>query len=411
MSSLLDRFLRYVRLDTQADETSATHPSTAKQLELSRMLKRECEEMGLSDVSMNEAGVVMATVPATVRHNAPTIAWLAHVDTSPEYKACGIEPIVHRNYDGGDIKLPGDPNQVIRVMDNPPLTTLIGGTIITTDGTTLLGADDKAGVAVIMEAARHLIRHRDIATGPVRLCFTCDEEIGRGTYGLDLAALGAVCGYTLDGDTQGKIDTETFSADQAVVTVSGVNTHPSIGKGVMVNAIRILSQFLARMPADRLSPETTDGRDGFMHPYHVEGGVAQSSARIILRDFDTPKLAEYASLLESIADGLRKEHPKARIEVVIKKQYRNMGDGLKKEPRAIAKAVEATRAAGMDPELTIIRGGTDGALLTEMGLPTPNLSTGEHNPHSPREWTSLEEMQKAVDVLVQLAIAWSSECV
>ena len=409
MSSLLDRFLRYVRLDTQADETSATHPSTARQLELSRMLARECEEMGLSDVSMNEAGVVMAPVPATVRHRAPTIAWLAHVDTSPEYKASGIDPIVHRNYDGGHIKLPEDPNQVIRVMDNPALTTLIGGTIITSDGTTLLGADDKAGVAVIMEAARHLIRHRDIATGPVRLCFTCDEEIGRGTYGLDLKALGAVCGYTLDGDTQGKIDTETFSADQAVVTVSGVNTHPSIGKGVMVNAIRILSQFLARMPADRLSPETTDGRDGFMHPYHVEGGVAQSSARIILRDFDTPKLAEYAGLLESIADGLRKEHPKARIDVAIKKQYRNMGDGLKKEPRAVAKAVEATRAAGMDPELTIIRGGTDGALLTEMGLPTPNLSTGEHNPHSPREWTSLEEMQKAVDVLVQLAIAWSSE--
>jgi tripeptide aminopeptidase len=409
MHSLLERFLRYVRLDTQADESSTTHPSSQKQLALSRMLADECRAMGLADVSLNEAGVVMATVPATVRHAAPTIAWLAHVDTSPEFTAANVKPVVHENYTGADIVLPGDPTQVIRIAENPALKTLVGGTVVTTDGTTLLGADDKAGVAVIMQAARHLVAHPDIAHGPVRLCFTCDEEIGRGTHGVELDALGAVCGYTLDGDAHGKIDCETFSADLAVVTVKGVNTHPSIGKGVMVNAVRILSAFLARMPVDRLSPETTDGRNGFLHPYHIEGGVAEASARIILRDFDTARLRTYAELLEAIAAELRIAHPQATIDVAVRKQYRNLGDGLKREPRAVAKAIEAVRATGIEPELAIIRGGTDGALLTEMGLPTPNLSTGEHNPHSPREWTSVEEMQKAVDVLVQLAIAWGKE--
>ncbi len=291
MTTLLERFLRYVRLDTQADETSASHPSTAKQLVLSRMLADECEAMGLASVTMNEAGVVLATIPGTVAHECPTIAWLAHVDTSPEYTSAAVKPVVHANYDGRDIVLPANPSQVIRVDENPALQTLVGGTIITTDGTTLLGADDKAGVAVIMEAARHLMQHPAIPHGPIRICFTCDEEIGRGTYGVDLAALGAVCGYTLDGDGQGKIDCETFSADQAVVTVRGVNTHPSIGKNVMVNAVRILAEFLTRMPADHLSPETTDGRDGFLHPYHIEGGVAESSVRIILRDFETARLA------------------------------------------------------------------------------------------------------------------------
>jgi tripeptide aminopeptidase len=351
----------------------------------------------------------MATIAATVKHHAPTIAWLAHVDTSPEYSGAHVKPVVHENYRGGDLTLPGDPTKVIRVEENPALHHLIGGTIVTTDGTTLLGADDKAGVAVIMSAAAHLLGHPDIQHGPIRLCFTCDEEIGRGVDHLDLEKLGAVCGYTLDGDGQGQLDCETFSADQAIVTVTGVNTHPSVGKGAMVNALRILCEFISRLPTDRLSPETTDGRQGFLHPYHLEAGVAKATVRIILRDFDTPKLREYAALLEGIAADLRAAHPRAKIEVEIRKQYRNMGDGLKKEPRAIGKAVEAIRAAGLEPELSIIRGGTDGSRLTELGLPTPNLSTGEHNPHSPLEWTSVEEMQKAVDVLVQLAIAWGRE--
>lgn len=409
MDTLLDRFLRYVQMDTQADELSDSSPSTAKQLELSRMLAEECTALGLHDVSCDEFGNVMATIPPSIGAECPIIVWLAHVDTSPEYSGTDVRPIMHENYSGSDITLPGDPAQVIRVDENPDLEKLVGGTIVTTDGTTLLGADDKSGIAVIMTAAAKLMSDPTIPHGPIRICFTCDEEIGRGTENLDLDLLGGVCGYTLDGEGSGMIDCETFSADQAVVTVSGVNTHPSKGKDVMVNSLRILSRFIDALPREQLSPETTDGRDGFLHPYVMEGGVAQSTARIILRDFETEKLAEYASLLNQIAERLRAENPCAIIEIKISQQYRNMGDGLQNEPRAVAKAVQAMQAVGIEPKLSIIRGGTDGSLLTAAGLPTPNLSTGQHNPHSPREWTSVEEMQTAVDVLVQLAIAWGSE--
>lgn len=409
MTSLLERFLRYVRIDTQSDETSSAVPSTSKQLDLCRLLEHECDELGLKDVSLNEHGIVMATIPATLGAAVPTIAWLAHVDTSPETTGTNVNPQVITNYQGGDITLPGDPSKVIRVADNPTLEKLHGKTIVTTDGTTLLGADDKSGVAVIMAAAAYLMEHPEIPHGPIRVCFTCDEEIGRGVDHLDLKKLGAICAYTLDGDGQGTIDSETFSADQAVVTVTGINIHPSIGKGKMVNAIRILSEFIARLPSDRLSPETTADREGFIHPYQMEGGVAQASARMILRDFETPRLTEYVQLLESVAADLRKKHPRAKIDIAIHKQYRNMRDGLAKEPRAFPKAVEATRAAGLEPELTIIRGGTDGSRLTELGLPTPNLSTGEHNPHSPLEWTCVEEMENCARVLVELAQAWGTE--
>ncbi|MGE3316220.1 MAG: peptidase T [Planctomycetaceae bacterium] len=409
MDPLLDRFLRYVKLDTQADESSKTYPSTMKQLELSRMLAAECREIGLSDVSIDEFGIVMATVPATVKHKSPTIAWVAHVDTSPEFSGANVKPIVHANYDGKDIELPGDPSRVLRLSDNPSLKELTGATIVTTDGTTLLGADDKSGIAVIMTAAAHLLAHPEIAHGPIRICFTCDEEIGHGVDKVDINKLGAQCAYTLDSEGCGRIDSETFSADKATVTVTGVNTHPSVGKGVMVNAIRILSAFLAELPTETLSPETTDDRDGFLHPYHVEGSVAKAQARIILRDFVTAKLSDYAALLEKIAEPLRRKYPRAEIKIEIERQYRNMGDGLKKEPRAVAKAVEATRACGLEPRMSIIRGGTDGALLTELGLPTPNLSSGQHNPHSPLEWTSLEEMRKAVQILIELAKAWGAE--
>ena len=409
--AILDRFLRYVRIDTQSDGNSTTSPSTAKQLNLSRLLHAECLELGLEDVSLSPNGIVMATVPATVEHNAPMIVWNAHVDTSPEYSGTNVNPIVHENYDGRDVVLPGDPTKVLRVDENPELASLAGETIVTTDGTTLLGADDKSGLAVIMTAAAHLMAHRDLPCCPVRLCFTVDEEIGRGIEGLDFEKLGGLCGYTLDSSDCGRIDSETFSADQATVTVVGVNTHPSEGNGVMVNAIRILSQFLNRLPTDRLSPETTDGREGFVHPYVVEGGVAQASAKVLLRDFETANLADQAELLESIADDLRREHPRATIEVDVRQQYRNMRDGLEKEPRALTKAIEATKAAGLEPRLEIIRGGTDGSLMTERGLPTPNLSSGQHNPHCPLEWTSVYEMQKSVEVLVELAKAWSSELI
>ena len=409
MPTLLDRFLSYVQIDTQSNEASSTVPSTAKQLELCRLLEAECREMGLADVSLDQFGIVMATVPATVVGHAPTIAWVAHVDTSPETSGTAVKPQVHSPYAGEDIVLPGDPSKVIRTADNPDLEKLAGGTIITTDGTTLLGADDKAGVAVIMSAAAQLVAHPEIPHGPIRLCFTCDEEIGHGVDHLDLKKLDALCGYTLDGDGEGMVDCETFSADQAIVTVTGINIHPSIGLGKMVNAVKILAEFLTCLPADRLSPETTSGREGFIHPYHIEGGVAQATVRIILRDFETPKLAEYAALLEQIAADLRPKYPRAAIDIRLVEQYRNMRDGLAREPRALAKALEATRAAGLEPKQTIIRGGTDGSRLTALGLPTPNLSTGEHNPHSPLEWTSLEEMQHAVDVLVALAQCWADE--
>ncbi|QDV50700.1 peptidase T [Gimesia fumaroli] len=409
MDSLQDRFLRYVKIDTQSDETSPLFPSTKKQLDLSRLLFEECEQLGLEDVTINEYGIVMATIPSTVGGDVPAIGWVAHVDTSPEFSGTHVKPIVHENYDGQDLVLPGDPSRVLRVSEEPRLKQMVGKTVITTDGTTLLGADDKSGVAVMMTAAAHLMKDRSIQHGPIRLCFTCDEEIGRGIEKLDLEVFGVCCAYTLDSDGSGRIDSETFSADQAVITVRGVNTHPSVGKGVMVNAIRILSDLISQLPTETLSPETTEGREGFIHPYHLEGGVAEASARLILRDFETEKLAEYAQLLESLADPLRERHPRAKITITIHKQYRNMRDGLPKEPRALEKAIAATRAAGLEPNLNVIRGGTDGSLLTEKGLPTPNLSSGQHNPHSPLEWTTVEEMQQAVDVLVQLAILWGQE--
>ena len=409
MDTLLDRFLRYVKVDTQSDETSPSFPSTKKQLDLSRMLCEECEQLGLEDVTINEYGIVMATIPSTVEGDVPAIGWVAHVDTSPEFSGTNVKPVVHENYDGSDLVLPGDTSRVLRVSEEPRLKEMVGKTVITTDGTTLLGADDKSGVAVMMSAAAQLMSDRSIAHGPIRLCFTCDEEIGRGIEKLDLDVFGVCCAYTLDSDGSGRIDSETFSADQAVITVRGVNTHPSVGKGVMVNAIRILSDLISSLPTETLSPETTDGRDGFIHPYHIEGGVAEASARLILRDFETEKLAEYAGLLDSLAQPLREKYPRAEIKVDVHKQYRNMRDGLGKEPRALEKAIEATRAAGLEPNLNIIRGGTDGSLLTEKGLPTPNLSSGQHNPHSPLEWTTVEEMEKAVDVLVQLAILWGQE--
>jgi len=409
MTTLLERFVRYARIDTQADENSTSAPSTPKQLDLCRLLKQECEQLGLSDVGMNEQGVVTATLPATISHEAPAIAWLAHVDTSPEFSGTEVNPVIHSDYDGRDIVLPGDPSRILRVEENPALETLIGGTVITTDGTTLLGADDKSGIAVIMTAAAHLIAHPETEHGPIRICFTCDEEIGRGVDHLDIDSLGVACAYTLDSDGVGRIDSETFSADLAIVKVTGINTHPSVGKDALVNAVRILSAFIAQLPTETLSPETTDGRQGFLHPYHIEGGVAKASARIILRDFETEKLDEYKARLEQIADRLLTAHPRASIEIEIVKQYRNMRDGLEKEPRALEKAFAAVRAAGIESTPSIIRGGTDGSQLTERGLPTPNLSTGQHNPHSPLEWTSLEEMQKAADILVQLAIAWGKE--
>lgn len=403
---LLDRFLRYVRIDTTARESEAAYPSSPGQLELGRLLVAELRSIGLSDATQDEHGIVLATLPPTNGCQAPVVAWCAHLDTSPETTGKNVQPQVIRGYQGGDLTLPGNPARVIRVRENPELDNLRGCTIITTDGTTLLGADDKAGVAVIMESIQRLAEQPQVTHGPLVICFTCDEEIGRGVDHIDLNRLGATVCYTLDGGGQDEIDTETFSADLALVTVRGVNIHPSIGKGKMVNAVRAAAAFVERLPRNRLSPETTDDRQGFLHPYQIEGGVAEVSMRILLRDFEAAALAEQAELLRQAAQGVERDLPGCAIEVQIRPQYRNMREGLLKEPRAVAFAEEALRRLGQTPRQTIIRGGTDGSRLTELGLPTPNLSTGEHNPHSPLEWTCLEEMTAAVDSLVMLAQVW-----
>ncbi len=404
--TLLDRFLRYVRIDTTADERSGTYPSSPNQLVLGKLLCDELLALGLKDAYQTEYGIVYATVPGNVP-NAPTVAFVAHVDTSPETTAKDVTPQVIRAYAGGDIPLPGDTSKVIRVADNPELAALVGKTIITTDGTTLLGADDKAGVAVIMELAKALVENPGIPHGPVRVCFTCDEEIGKGVTHVDLKELGADVAYTLDGAGTGEVEGETFSADKATVTVTGVNIHPSIGKGRMLNALKLAAKFLDKLPPDGLSPETTDGRDGFVHPYVIEGGVGEVKIHILLRDFETPKLAGYAAMLRRIGTEIEADYPKAKVTVDVATQYRNMRDGMAKEPRAVPLALEAIARAGMTARQTIIRGGTDGSRLTEMGLPTPNLSTGEHNPHSPLEWTCLEEMEANVRVCVELVQLWA----
>jgi tripeptide aminopeptidase len=409
MERLLDRFLRYVRIETTAVEGAAGYPSSAGQRELGRLLRDELLAIGLVDARQDEHGIVLATLPATCKRPAPTIAWFAHVDTSPETSGKSVQPQVWRNYQGGDLTLPGDRSKVVRVAANPELRSLVGKTIITTDGTTLLGADDKAGVAVIMEAVAWLVEHPEIEHGPIRICFTCDEEIGHGVDHIDLALLDAVVGYTLDGAGANEIDVETFSADLAKVCVRGVNIHPMIAKDRMVNAVRVAAAFVVRLPRETLSPESTEGREGFLHPYVVEGGVAEVQLRILLRDFQTAALAEKADRLRAIAAEVIREFPGSAIEVQIQPQYRNMAEGLAREPRAVAYAEEALRRLGREPKLTIIRGGTDGSRLTELGLPTPNLSTGEHNPHSPLEWTCLEEMAAAAEMLVELARVWAEK--
>lgn len=406
MNTLLERFCRYVQIDTQADEASKTYPSTRGQLELGRLLAQELRDLGIRDAKQDEHGIVLGALPATVNQKVPAIAWIAHVDTSPETSARNVKPIVHRGYNGEDIVLPGNPAKVIRVADCPDLAACKGKTVITTDGTTLLGSDDKAGVAVIMEAVKYLLAHPEIAHGPIRICFTCDEEIGHGVDHIDVKKLDAVVGYTLDGGGVGEIEGETFSADLAVVTIKGVNSHPSVGKGRMVNAIRLAGMFIDRLPRQGLSPETTAEREGFLHPYRLEGGVAEATIRVLLRDFDTPRLSDYAALLRVLGHEIKTEFPRASIDVSITPQYRNMADGVAKEPRAIVYAEEAMRRAGLTPTRQIIRGGTDGSRLTELGLPTPNLSTGQHNIHSPLEWTCLEEMETAVRVLVELSQVW-----
>jgi tripeptide aminopeptidase len=407
---LLERFLRYVQVDTTAVEGAESYPSSAGQRDLGAMIVRELRDAGIEDASQDEHGIVMATVPSSAgATDVPVIALNAHLDTSPETTGAGVQPQVWRGYDGGDLQLPGDPSKVISFQNNPELHSVVGCTLVTTDGTTLLGGDDKAGIAVIMELVSCLAEHPESYHGAVRLLFTCDEEIGRGVDFVDLKKLGASAGYTLDGPAAGQVDVETFSADLAVVLIRGVNIHPAIAQHRMVNAVRAAAYFLDQLPRTSMSPETTAGRDGFLHPYKIEGGVDSVKMRILLRDFDTNQLDRQAALLKSAAEKVEQEFAGSRVEVSVTPQYRNLRDGLARDPRPVQYVEQAYGRLGRTVKHTIIRGGTDGSLLTQRGLPTPNLSTGQHTPHSPLEWVCLEEMVRAVEVLVELVQVWAEE--
>ena len=399
---LLDRFIRYVQIDTTACDTSTTYPSSPGQLVLGKLIAAELRAMGAIDVEQTDKGIVFATLLGVKAKLGPVVAWIAHLDTSPETTGNNVKPMVHENYQGKPIPLPGKPGLTLDPAKSAELAAMVGKTIITTDGSTLLGADDKAGVAVIIEAAHRLLEKPDLPRGTIRLCLTCDEEIGKGTDHLDIQHLGADWAYTLDGGGTSEIDTATFSADLAEVIVHGVNIHPAIAKDRMTNALRMAGMLLERLPRS-MAPETTEGNKGFLHPYKIEGGVDRVRVAILLRDFKTAKLAEQAELLRSIARSIEADFPSGRIEINIKPQYRNMADGMEKAPQAIPLAQKAMQATGLSPRLTSVRGGTDGSRLTEKGLPCPNLSCGEHNLHSPLEWTCLEEMDTACKVLEQMA--------
>jgi tripeptide aminopeptidase len=407
--TVLDRFLRYVAIDTRSDDRSSTCPSTPGQLALMRILADELRGMGAADVVLDEHGYLMATVPASVHDGrVPAIGFIAHVDTSPELPGHGVRPIVHRAYDGRDIVLPDDPSAVLRLSENPALAGQFGNDIVTASGRTLLGADDKAGVAEVVTAAAYLLEHPEIPRGPIRIAFTPDEEIGRGADRFDVARFGAACAYTLDGGSRGELEYESFSADAVTLTFGGFNTHPGYARGRMVNAIKLAARFIDRLPGDRLSPETTSGYEGFLHPYQVEASVDRTRVRLLVRDFATPGLREKEALVEALARDVVAAHPGATLNVEIEESYRNMREVLDRHPGVIERAREAMRRAGVEPVEKPIRGGTDGSRLSFMGLPTPNLFAGEHNFHSRLEWVSVQDMEKAVDVVVQLAQVWAA---
>ena len=406
MSDVLERFLRYVQFDTQSDERSTTYPSTEKQLVLLRALAGELRDAGLADAAVDRYGYVTATIPATSpKIDVPTIGFIAHVDTSPEMSGAGVKPIVHRRYDGGDIVLPDDPDAVLRVKDIPELGEQVGNDIVTASGTTLLGADDKAGVAEIVTAAAYLVQHPDIPHGRLRIAFTPDEEIGRGTRHFDVESFGAACAYTLDGGRAGEIEYESFSADAMTITFHGFNTHPGYAKERMVNTIKVAAAFIDSLPRD-LSPETTDGHDGFVHPYTLTASVDRTSVRVIVRDFVTSALQTKHAMLRALAESAAARFPGARAEIVVEEQYRNMKEVLDRHPAVVEHAREAIRRAGLEPRTRPIRGGTDGSRLSFMGLPTPNVFAGEHTFHSRLEWASVQEMEKAVEVIVNLCRVW-----
>lgn len=403
----VDRFLRYVQIDTQSDPQSSTNPSTEKQKDLSRVLVEELHEMGIADAELDAWGYVYATIPAkTDKPNVPTLCFCSHVDTSPDVTGAGVKPLIHERWDGSGIVLPDDTTQVIRVADHPDLREQIGNDIITASGTTLLGADNKAGLAEIMDAAHYLMTHPEVKHGRIRLLFTPDEEVGRGTEKVDIQKLGADFGYTIDGEALGTLEDETFSADAVKITIQGVSTHPGFAKGKLENALKIAADLLAALPKNALSPETTDGKEGFVHPTRMEGNQDQAVLEFIIRDFTEAGLHEKETYLQNQLNDVLTHYPNSSAQFVVKEQYRNMKDVLDQHPAVVENALEAIRRAGLSAERRSIRGGTDGSRLSFMGLPCPNIFAGEHAFHSRQEWVSVQDMQKAVEVIVNVAQVW-----
>jgi tripeptide aminopeptidase len=404
--TVADRFMRYVKVDTQSDPEATCFPSTEKQKDLAKILAQELIEIGLADVELDQYGYVYATLPATTDKNVPVICYCAHMDTAPDCSGTNVKPILHKNYQGEDIILPDDATQVITTSKHPYLKQRIGDDIITASGLTLLGADDKAGVAIIMDLVNYLVQHPEIKHGKIRILFTPDEEVGRGVEKIDMKKLNADFGYTLDGGERGALEAESFSADGVVAVIHGVSAHPGYAKGKLVNALKIAGEFLDALPKDSWSPETTEGRQGYIHPTAVQGIQEQATVKFIIRDFETYKLKEHEDRLEGILKTIVAKYPTARYEFTVQEQYRNMMDILKDLPHVTEYASEAMQRAGVSAEEHIIRGGTDGSRLSFMGLPCPNIFTGEMAIHSKHEFVSVQDMQKAVDTLVHLAQIW-----
>ena len=408
LNKLENRFVRYVQIDTQSDERSTEVPSTSKQLDLLRLLADEMRDLGVQDVVLTDYACVIGDIPATApAAGIPTVAFLAHVDTSPAFSGTAVKPLIHRRYDGRPLTLPDDPTQVLNGNNSPELAGKVGEDVITASGTTLLGADDKAGIAIIMTMAEHLLSHPEIPHGRIRLCFTPDEEIGKGVGRMNLEDLAADVAYTLDGGDTGELTYETFSADKAVVHITGVSTHPGTAKGVLVNALTLASNLIQLLPQDTDTPETTDGREGFIHLYSLKGSAAAAELQFILRDFEVEGLQAYGDMLRAAAQHIQTAEPRARVEVTITPQYRNMRYWLEKDKTPVEMAEKALERAGIPLISEPIRGGTDGSWLTAAGLPTPNLFTGMHNCHGPLEWVSLQDMARATEVCVHLAQVWA----
>ena len=401
-----ERFLRYVAIDTQSDPSSPTCPSTEKQKNLGRLLASELKAIGLADAHLDEHGYVYATIPATTDKKVPVICFCSHMDTSPDCSGAGVKPQIVKNYRGGDIVLPADPTQIIRVTEHPELANQIGNDIVTTDGTTLLGADNKAGVAEIMDAAEFLVCNPQLKHGTIKILFTPDEEIGRGVDKVDLKKLGADFAYTMDGESAGTIEDETFSADGASIVIQGVSAHPGFAKGRMEHAIKIAAAIVDRLPKDTCSPETTEGREGFLHPTGIEGALESARIDLIVRDFTEQGLKQKEALLESIVQDVMKDYPRSTYRLEVKAQYRNMKEVIDRYPEIVEYAVEAISRAGLKPVKSSIRGGTDGSRLSAMGLPCPNIFAGEHAFHSRLEWVSRQDMEKAAETIVHLTMIW-----